>query len=247
MIAICKLSIVPIRKSPSDQSEQVSQLLFGEQVFIENQKKDWYAVKCIHDDYQGFVDKKQVNIISKLMKAAYIVNVPFLQIFDQNIVLGSYINEEEIMRLKSLELGADYISNIKKPIDASYLIKNAKKFLNTPYLWGGRSPMGVDCSGFTQIIYRLSGINLKRDAYQQAELGKPVESLNNLRSGDLAFFNKGKNDKITHVGLVIKEDNQLKIIHASGWVQINDFNIDGIWDKNGELSHHYLFSRRIIQ
>lgn len=247
MNGICRLSIVPLRKEPSDASEQVSQLLYGEQVKIEEEKGNWYFVKCINDNYRGWIDKKQIVLNINVENTSYIVNSRMLEINSTFIPLGSLLRNEDLKDLDIDELvRKKEIKIIGKSLDISQLINNAKKYINAPYLWGGRTPFGIDCSGLTQMVYQLNGISLPRDAYQQAEEGKLIHSLDIAQSGDLAFFNKGNNDKITHVGIILKTGETLQIIHASGWVQINTLNAKGILDNNGYLSHHYLLTKRII-
>ena len=247
MNGICKLSIVPIRKSSSDQAEQISQLIFGEQVIVEQQNKNYYFIKSIHDGYRGWVDKKQVMIQSKITKADYIVNVPLLVIDQKILPFGSYLFKLELNEFDSTRfLESKEICTINKSSSRDQIDCNAQKFLHAPYIWGGKTPFGIDCSGFTQMIYRLNGVHLKRDAYQQAEMGNALSSLELSNTGDLAFFNKDNSDKITHVGIVIKSTNELKIIHASGWVQINILTNEGIIDDDGKLSHHFLFVRNIL-
>ena len=122
------------------------------------------------------------------------------------------------------------------------LIENALIYLNAPYLWGGRSPFGIDCSGFIQMVYRLQGINLPRDAYQQAEFGKKL-SLIESEAGDLAFFDN-KNHKVTHVGIILNDDN---IIHASGRVRIDKFDQQGIYNKKlDNYTHKLQFIKSIV-
>ena len=112
------------------------------------------------------------------------------------------------------------------------LIENALMYLNAPYLWGGRSPLGIDCSGFTQMVYRLQGINLPRDAYQQAEVGTTLSFIEESDPGDLAFFDNNEG-KITHVGIILEENH---IIHASGKVRIDRIDQQGIF--NTEIGTH---------
>jgi len=121
-----------------------------------------------------------------------------------------------------------------------HLINNALIFLNAPYLWGGRTPFGIDCSGFTQIIYRLQGIKIPRDAYQQADLGTPLNFIEESEEGDLAFFNNNEG-KIVHVGLIMKNN---QIIHASGKVRIDKIDQKGIFNIEKNKHTHKL---RIIK
>jgi cell wall-associated NlpC family hydrolase len=111
------------------------------------------------------------------------------------------------------------------------VIKTALPLLNTPYLWGGRTNWGIDCSGFVQTVFKLNGIDLPRDAYQQAEHGETLGFLEEAQPGDLAFFDN-EAGRITHVGILL---GQGKIIHASGNVRIDPIDHHGIihqeWGK----------------
>lgn len=126
------------------------------------------------------------------------------------------------------------------------VLQTAKLFLNTPYLWGGRTCMGIDCSGFTQIVFRIHHIFLLRDAYQQASQGKKI-SLKNIAPNDLVFF-QNKDGKIIHVGIAIKEKNTLKIIHASGKVRIDILDEKGIYNEETQMYSHQLHSiKRVMK
>ena len=123
------------------------------------------------------------------------------------------------------------------------IINNAMKYLGAPYMWGGRSPFGIDCSGFTQVVFGMCGITLKRDAYLQAELGNTIDFINETKTGDLVFFDNDES-KITHVGIMI-EDKQ--IIHASGEVRIDSIDHNGIYNENAKkYSHKLRIIKRII-
>jgi cell wall-associated NlpC family hydrolase len=112
------------------------------------------------------------------------------------------------------------------------MIEHSMQYLNTPYLWGGRSPFGIDCSGFTQIVFKLCDMKLNRDAYQQATQGTPVESIEKAKEKDLAFF-KNDEGRIVHTGIILSGN---KIIHASGKVHIDTIDEKGIF--NGETKQH---------
>jgi cell wall-associated NlpC family hydrolase len=114
--------------------------------------------------------------------------------------------------------------NEQKP-SGELLEKLVLPWLNAPYLWGGRTPLGVDCSGFTQVIYKMMGIDLPRDAWQQAQEGKPVRKFSEAEPGDLAFFNN--KEDIVHVGILLGND---QIIHASGRVKIDKIDKKGVMD-----------------
>ena len=124
--------------------------------------------------------------------------------------------------------------------EKKHLINNALIFLNAPYLWGGRTPFGIDCSGFTQIVYRLQGINIPRDAHQQAEVGNTLSFIEESQEGDLAFFDDSEGE-ITHVGIIMNNNN---IIHASGKVRIDKLDQQGIFNIEKKIHTHKL---RIIK
>jgi cell wall-associated NlpC family hydrolase len=118
----------------------------------------------------------------------------------------------------------------------------ALEFLNVPYLWGGKSVFGIDCSGFVQLVFRLYDLNLPRDAYQQAEIGELIDS-KEARQGDLAYFTNEKG-KIIHVGIVL--DNET-IIHASGRVRIDQLTKSGIYNSDYCKETHKLhFIKRVL-
>jgi len=119
----------------------------------------------------------------------------------------------------------------------------ASLYLNAPYLWGGRSPLGIDCSGFTQVVFKAAGVRLPRDAYQQAEVGQTLGFVEEASEGDLAFFDNAEG-KIIHVGIVLKDRF---IIHASGKVRIDKLDHQGIFNREtGKYSHTLRVIKRIV-
>jgi len=242
MFAICNLSSIPLRFEPNDRSEIVSQILFGEHFEILEHTKQWSKVKLHFDDYQGWIDSKQYQIISDesyetLCNDAIILNADLVEYISAPnavlipITLGaslSFLNHSEINTL-NYEFEGLKISGIKPKSD---LISTAFMYLNTPYLWGGKSPFGIDCSGFTQMVYKLNGYKLLRDASQQASQGDVLSFIEESEPGDLAFFDN-EEGKIIHVGIIL-ENNY--IIHASGKVRIDRLDHLGIY--NAELNRH---------
>jgi len=123
------------------------------------------------------------------------------------------------------------------------LAKTAYLFLNAPYLWGGRNLLGIDCSGFTQIVYKINGIPLDRDASQQALQGQTLSFIEESEAGDLAFFDDTEGN-ITHVGLLLEDHH---IIHASGCVRIDRIDQSGIFNSETQSHTHKLrFIKKMI-
>jgi len=238
---VCDFSIVPVRKNPTSTSELVTQLIFGELYTITNKSEKWSYIKIQDDLYNGWINNSQINIISKndfdklkLIKPRLSLEV-IGHIFNNTgktlIPIGSLINSCEYLNYTFQGKSSDQVNND--------LIKIAIKYINSPYLWGGKSPLGIDCSGFTQMVYKINGINIKRDASQQAIQGKLIRK-KELKPGDLAFF--GESEKsITHVGIML---NKSKIIHAFGKVQINEVNADGIYNSiDKKITHKLVYFR----
>ena len=241
MIAYCILSSSPVRLEPSDRSEMISQLLFGEGAEVLELNDNWMKVKCLHDAYEGWVDPKmyvQVDkeisceILSYQMASPAIFNGEKIP-----ILMGSSLPKFDGLHFKLAKNKYDFSGNSLPATIANKkrIAKIALQYLNAPYLWGGRSIFGIDCSGFTQIVYKFLDIKLPRDAYQQAELGNPLGFVAEAKVGDLAYF--GDEEKITHVGIVLEGQ---KIIHASGKVRIDNLDHVGIYNKDSKKYTHKL-------
>lgn len=256
MFAICNLSLVPVRKDSSNQSEMISQLLFGEAVEILDTHKGWYKIMMLFDQYIGWIDQKQVVIISEEEIKNYKtksskISTDLLQIVLVNggemssIVMGSslpfYENKKMIFGKTEYTFEGTAIDcKIARPEN---IVNFAQLFLNTPYLWGGRSPFGIDCSGLTQVVCKMCGIAVKRDASLQANQGETISWIQESKAGDLAFFDN-EDGKIVHVG-IIADNNQ--IIHASGKVRIDQLDHQGIFNKEtGKYSHNLRVIKRYI-
>jgi hypothetical protein len=242
MFAICNLAIIPLRAEPSDRSEIVSQVLFGEHFEILEMQKQWSKIKLHFDNYEGWVDSKQYQIISEknfidLSKDAIILNTDLVEYVSNSnnellpITLGaslSFLNHSEI-NTENFEFEGMKTSGVKPKTD---LLTTAYMYLNAPYLWGGKTPFGIDCSGFTQMVYKLNGYKVLRDASQQSTQGEALSFIEESEPGDLAFFDNDEG-KIIHVGIMM-ENNY--IIHASGKVRIDRVDHLGIY--NAELNKH---------
>ncbi|MFE3847703.1 NlpC/P60 family protein [Flavobacterium sp. LB3P45] len=242
MFGICNLAIIPLRFEPNDRSEIVSQVLFGEHFEILEQLKQWSRIKMQYDDYEGWVDSKQFQIISEssynqLSTEAIILNADLIEYITGRsnllmpIPLGSslsFINHNEI-NTSGFDFEGTKTSGEK---NKENLISTAFMYLNAPYLWGGKTPFGIDCSGFTQMVYKLNGYKLLRDASQQSTQGEPLSFIEESEPGDLAFFDNEEGN-IIHVGIIM-DDNY--IIHASGKVRIDRLDHLGIF--NSETNKH---------
>lgn len=272
MFGICNLSIVPCRKEPSDKSEMVTQLLFGEHFELLDHKGNWQLIRIAYDGYECWIDKKQflpISDIKGISESTTAITTEIVQLVEHEkygispIVLGSSLPK---LKGKSFSLGKEEYSfegesvfPFSKKKDHK-IAEVAKWYLNTPYLWGGRSPFGIDCSGLTQMVYKMNGIQLKRDAWQQAEQGKALSFLEEAKEGDLAFFDN-EDGKIVHVGIILqppliprKGGNTgaqsppwggggvvgLQIIHASGKVRIDKLDHQGIYNEEMKKYTHRL-------
>ena len=232
MYGICHLSIIPVRKNSSSKSELVSQLIYGELFKVIEKKEKWFYIESIDDKYCGWINYSQFKEISKQdfkkvkKTESKLLNNISSEIETENgnmsITIGSKVSSAFILNHK-----------LKQEYSKNSIIENSLKFLNSPYLWGGRTPYGIDCSGFSQQVYKLNGFQLPRDASQQALQGKEVK-LEKAKPGDLAFFGE---KKITHVGIIIDSN---KIVHAFGCVRIDYLNEKGIINSTSKKITHYL-------
>ncbi len=239
--AYCKVSISPVRAENKDQAEIVTQLLFGEVFQIETIEGSWCKIVTYYDNYPGWIDVKHfkpltVKEFGRWMDGVTNESSIYRNLFTpwgkQRIVKGSFIPFADHQPFK---IGSDEFQ-LEERVDeksAETIYELAREYLNTPYLWGGKTPFGIDCSGLTQSVFRFFGINLPRDASQQVENGLEIDFTDH-QSGDVAFFHN-KNGKITHVGILNGEG---QIIHASGCVRIDSITSQGIMnDETNELTH----------
>lgn len=251
------LSVVPCRKEASNTSEMVTQLLFGEHYSVVEQTETWLKIIIAYDKYECWINIKQHTKISeaafKLLELQNpVITTELIQTITNKtsglsfpIPIGStlpgFMNKEcKIENVIFSFEGKTTLTSAKKTSEE--IINTAKLFLNAPYLWGGKSIFGIDCSGFTQIVYKLNGYKLPRDAYQQAELGHPLSFVEEAQAGDLAFFDN-EEGKIVHVGIIL---NNNEIIHASGQVRIDKFDHYGIFhSENKKYSHMLRVIKRI--
>ena len=242
---ICNLGIVPIRLEPSDISEMVTQVLYGDFFKVLERRKKWSRIRIAFDKYEGWIDNKQFLEIeesnySKFTKCNIKLSKDLIEFVTDSsnnlypIPVGSELNGLELLNHK---FDGTIIS---EQSNKSEILKTSFLFLNAPYLWGGKTPFGIDCSGFTQMVYKLNGYKLFRDASQQATQGEALSFIEESEPGDLAFFD---NDEgiITHVGIILENN---RIIHAHGKVRIDKLDHSGIFNIEKKIHTHKL---RIIK
>jgi len=248
LYGICNLSIIPLRSESSESSEMISQVLFGEHFKVLEKRKNWSKVRLQFDGHEGYLDNKQFEEITQetytsLNESDSVLSGELIDfITDSNdnlstICIGStlpfYSNKKIICNTSEFKYEGTIIN---KNLPKEYLIKTAFMFLNAPYLWGGKTPFGIDCSGFTQMVYKLCGYQLFRDAKQQATQGEVLSFIEESEPGDLAFFDNNEG-VITHVGMIMKENY---IIHAHGKVRIDRIDHSGIYNVDSKRHTHKL-------
>ena len=274
MFAINHCTVTPVRQEPSEGSEQLTQLLFGEVCEVLDRLPRWTKIRSTVDGQEGWVDFKMVTLTSEPSEqlALRVLNAPVVATpmatatsmdggADLLLTLGTrlpnyshgtfevlgqqYLIDPTCVSTAQRSTGEADLQ--QSDLQRSDLATIAQSLLNAPYLWGGKNLMGMDCSGFTQVVYAAMGVNLLRNACEQMTQGELVSSLAEAQPGDLAFFDHADRDpkatNISHVGLLL---SPTEIIHCSGCVHIDTIDEQGIHLPDGELTHHLVQIKRYL-
>ncbi len=247
------LTVSQMRAKPEDTSELVSQVLFGETAeVVDKYKKDWIKIRMTYDGYEGWVDKKQ--FISSGPAEAENVSISlelFHNIFCDDkstwITMGAELPSFDGMTCmindNQFRFSGQAVLKGQLPNNGMSIEKIARQWMNAPYLWGGRTPAGIDCSGFTQVVFKCVGIPIPRDSRDQADEGAMIDFVASAQAGDLAFFSK-ESERISHVGIVLPDR---QIIHASGKVRIDTLDHYGIFNHDiQEYTHRLKIIKRYL-
>jgi hypothetical protein len=249
---VCCVPVSPLRAEPSHKSEMITQQLFGEKsVVIESGVDNWAKITLKYDGYEGWcqlshlteIDEDHYSKVDKDLTAGWVNEVDYnghRMFVPMGSLLSAFKNGMAFWRKNLVHFNGEVWNPEEIKISPKVIKQVAFKFLNTSYLWGGKSVFGIDCSGFTQMTYKFLNIHLPRDAWQQAELGEAVSFLQQAHCGDLAFFDN-EEGKIIHVGMLLNEN---EIIHASGKVRVDKIDTQGILNLETKERTHKL---RIIK
>ena len=260
MKGISLYSVIPVRSDAREGAEQNTQMLFGELVQVLEEQDRWMHIRLDSDGQEGWVDTKMIAPIAgddlkaykAALKKAATVAFPMTYAVSENngqtipLTAGTKLTNYQDGRFEVLGVGfridPSMVITAPRELNQETLLQTVRFFINTPYLWGGKNALGMDCSGFTQIVMSLFGKSLLRNASEQVTQGDPVNDLTQAKAGDLAFFDH-EDGRISHVGIVIDPE---RIIHCSGRVKVEKLDPTGIFNaETGEYSHHLVQIKRL--
>lgn len=238
--AICNLGIVPLRAEPCHTSEMVSQILYGEMYQILEERKHWSRIRTSFDAFEAWIDNTQVEKLS---------NEDYLRLNSEESALSADLIEYVTTKNQLMPIPMGSVLNCVEFFSHKHnghktsgqrpkknLLETAFLYLNAPFLWGGKTPFGIDAGGFTQMVYKLNGLRLSRNAVGQASQGESLSFIEESEPGDLAFFDDA-DGKINHVGIMMSDNF---IIHADGKVRLDRIDHSGIYNTNLRRHTHQL-------
>ncbi len=254
---ICLNPLVPLRAAATKKSEMTDQVLFGEDFEVLEVNNQWMYIKRGTDAYEGWFNSRHYlpcteDRINQMADSPnYILHLPFNRLTVDNnpltlpagSILPFFSRENKSFKLDDLEYILQENLTEGENNKRELIEITARQFLNAPYLWGGKTIFGMDCSGFTQILYRIAGINIPRDSHQQVNHGTAVNFVEEAQTGDLAFFINDEG-RITHTGIMLEEG---RVIHASGKVRVDPIDRHGIYNRElKRYTHRLEMVKRVI-
>jgi hypothetical protein len=223
--------MMPLRRENRHGSEMVSQVLFGELFEVLESKEHWHRLRMDYEGYEGWAYSRDLRHVDDDFVKNYRAERPVyadINPAQNRIPFGARLPlfSDGTIHHGDEEIAFEGGTIIPGLTTENTIIQIAQRYLDTPYLWGGRTMAGIDCSGFTQMVFKLNGIKIPRDAYQQADVGESVVSLTAAKTGDLAFF--ADSERISHVGILTGDGH---ILHASECVRIDKIDENGIFNR----------------
>jgi cell wall-associated NlpC family hydrolase len=249
---ICENVFVPLRSGPSHKTEMLSQVLFGEKYSIIDKAGSWLKIETFFDKYMGWIDADHIqnsriedSLSGKVLNRSLLCfkNDTTKLVIEAGCEIYNPDFENKVFFAGANKYTTDQNFNISYVSANESFADTALKYINSPYIWGGRIPSGIDCSGLTQLVYKIHGIPIARDSWAQAEEGISVDFIDQAEPGDLVFFDNDRG-KISHVGMIFSRG---LVIHASGRVRIDAIDHQGIFKPEIKGYSHMLRTiRRMV-